>query len=276
MGFKSVNTPNQKGSLAVSPAFYSAKKRFGQNFFTNRSLLLKLVELTLESSPDELIEIGPGLGAFTSEFITRVAKMSAVEIDTELASYLTQTYPTLNLINKDLLELDLDQLPFKTSSNLVVFGALPYNISKKIIRKLVEYEGFKLGYFIIQKEVADKYTEFAPNANLLSLATQLYAKVTKLIELNPSNFSPKPKVVSTFIKVEKHTLFELESDQKKQISLLMKNAFKAPRKTAFNNLKSQLSPEASAKAFELLGEKRAQELTLEAFVQLYNAGVILL
>ena len=39
-----------------------AKKRFGQNFITDKTLLNELVELVRISPEDEILEIGPGKG----------------------------------------------------------------------------------------------------------------------------------------------------------------------------------------------------------------------
>ena len=61
-----------------------AKKRFGQHFL-EPAWADKLVEAIAPRPTDRFLEIGPGPGALTLRLAPRVAHLTAVELDREMA-----------------------------------------------------------------------------------------------------------------------------------------------------------------------------------------------
>jgi len=207
------------------------KKSLGQNFFINKNLGDYILKKLAESKTSCVVEIGPGQGFFTEKLLNIYPKVTVIEKDTSLSNELKLKYPSIKVLNEDFLDLDLQI--FK-DIDVTYFGSLPYNVSKPIIRKIVESDTFNNNaYFIIQKEVADKY-KYAKPYNILSLNTAIYASVEKIFDISPSSFSPKPNVNSSFVvmKPQKDSSNDTEK-LKKLISL----SFKQPRKTLRNNLK---------------------------------------
>jgi 16S rRNA (adenine1518-N6/adenine1519-N6)-dimethyltransferase len=237
-----------------------SKRSLGQNFFINEHLGEKIIQTISEFNPNVIVEIGPGRGFFTGKLQSICEKLICIEKDNNLAGILSQQYPCISVYNEDFLKFDLKNLPKDT----MFFGSLPYNVSKPIIKKILTSKNFtKPCFFIIQKEVADKYTAYAPNNNLLSLTAQIYAKPKKLLNINSGSFRPKPKVESSFIQfspLENKNTFPLGFEN------FLNKAFSSPRKTLKNNLKT--------KSANPLLKKRPAELALEEYLILFNENLI--
>jgi len=235
------------------------KKSLGQNFFINEHLGQKIVNTILKENPEVVVEIGPGKGFFTRKIHKVIPSIICIEKDNILAKRLQQEDKTLIVYNEDFLDFDLTKLP----ENTLFFGSLPYNVSKPIIRKIVTSEYFKKpSFFIIQKEVANKYIAKEPKNNILSLMTEIYSVPKKLFNIKSPSFKPKPKVESTFIKFipKKKILVP------KGFENFLKLAFKSPRKTLKNNLKiKEISP---------ILQKRPSELSLNEYIMLFNQKMV--
>jgi 16S rRNA (adenine1518-N6/adenine1519-N6)-dimethyltransferase len=63
---------------------YQTKKRFGQHFLTDQSILANLIGEMRPRADDTLVEIGPGLGALTFWLLKAVNHLQVIEIDREL------------------------------------------------------------------------------------------------------------------------------------------------------------------------------------------------
>lgn len=241
------------------------KKSLGQNFFINKNLAEKIARTVQSIDYDILVEIGPGEGYFTNIFSKSQIQTILIEKDDNLATNLSIEYPTYTIINKDFLDWNFAELEKYKDKKICFFGSLPYNISKKIIKKIIKSEYFTQGFFIIQKEVADKYTQKEPNNNLLSLQTNIYANAKKLFDIKPESFNPKPKVTSSFIKFTKETNQEKD---KENLYKFLEICFKQPRKTLKNNLKNKNFN--SNDTVNKILEKRPQHLSLDQYIYLFN------
>lgn len=236
-----------------------AKKEFGQNFLVNEKTVERIIQYIKESKPSAVIEIGPGQGAFTKYFSTAPFKSIAVEIDKELIPGLEATLPNIKFVNDDFLEIDLQALFTEQGldEQTVFYGSLPYNISKRIIRKVTKFNDFKKAYFIIQKEVAEKLqiekplarvdlqTLIATNSkkskssrlsNKLAVLTSNFATVKRLFDISPTQFRPIPKVMSSVIEITPHKPV-LEPEKYNQFGQFTRSLFKQPRKTVYNNIR---------------------------------------
>src|SRR4051794_7487785 len=102
----------------------SLKKRFGQHFLTDRSILRRIVEFAGITSNDDVVEIGPGAGALTRELAAVAKRVIAIEIDRDLIAALRSGMPSnVEIIQEDALEVDFPAGTFH------LVGNLPYNIA---------------------------------------------------------------------------------------------------------------------------------------------------
>lgn len=242
------------------------KKSLGQNFFVNKNLSEQIADIVLGENPDVIVEIGPGRGAFTQFFAKENIRLFAIEKDDNLSMELENLYPFVTVKNIDFLDWDFSDLKPFEGKKITFFGSLPYNVSKKIIRKIITSEFFNCpAFFIIQKEVAEKYCSREPNNNFLSLSTALYAETKKLFNISPESFKPKPNVNSTLMQFipKKIPLENTEVFEK-----FLHNAFRQPRKTLKNNLGDSYSFTEEDTAPLLL--ERPQHLSLEQYLHLFN------
>lgn len=249
------------------------KRSLGQNFFINRHLGEKIVSVVLENNPSTVIEIGPGEGFFT-QLLAEKTRVVAIEKDDILALNLHSKIPSATIVNNDFLDLDISRLVSAQQieqNSSVIFGSLPYNISKKIIRQTLATSNFKSLYFIIQKEVAEKYCSKPPDNNPLAIELALFADIKKLFDISPESFRPRPKVTSSFIKISRKESTPTLDFIK--FSDFVHLCFQHPRRTLRNNLKNIDGISLVASQFL---DKRPQELDYHEFITLfetcYNGG----
>ena len=180
-----------------------AKKSLGQNFLIDKNILNKIVNL-INIKDKFILEVGPGTGNLTSLILDKKPKkFYVIEKDNELALNLKKTFEDkLIVINKDVLEIDEASLFHK---NVTVFGNLPYNISTEILCKWIINLKDKFWFdnliLMFQKEVADRIIAKFNSSKYgrLSILSNWKLNVSKICDIKPSSFSPKPKIESSLL-----------------------------------------------------------------------------
>lgn len=223
------------------------KKSLGQNFLQSSKFPKKIIDI-LDIKPNEwVIEIGPGDGSLTQELLKSEGKIISIEYDYDLLAKLLrrfQDYSSFNLEHGDFLDINLDLLSQKYKiSSLKFCGSLPYNISKKIINKVLKWSmnsGLEVVrcVFIVQEEVSKEYNAKTPKSNFLSTITSIYASVKKHESIPASQFFPKPRVNGGILEFIPHKKNISGKEQLLKIEKFIKIAFSSPRKTLVNNLSS--------------------------------------
>ncbi len=251
-----------------------AKKSLGQNFFVNQNLAKRIVGEVLSNSVDILVEIGPGQGYFTKLFHEQGKEVLLIEKDDVLARQLQESFPKSKVLNIDFLDWNFEDLKTNSGEKITFFGSLPYNVSKKIIEKIIQSEYFNSAcYFIIQKEVAENYISNPPQNNFLATKSAIYADSKKIFDITPESFRPRPKVMSSLIsfspKSDSLALFE-ELSEKRRFDIFLQQSFKQPRKKLSNNLKNYTFSTNESEKIQKLLERRAQHTSLEEFLFLFS------
>ena len=225
------------------------RKRFGQNFLEDSSIISHILDAIHPSPSDNMLEIGPGLGALTRPLLKRLNKLTAIEIDTDLQAHLAnmpEGKNKLTIIQADALTVDLT--PF--GNKLRVIGNLPYNISTPLLFHLLEHAAqIEDMHFMLQEEVVKRLA--APPSckayGRLSVMVQAHCRVEALFSVPPTAFNPAPKVQSAIVHITPHAV---QPDLKliETLKPLLLQAFSTRRKTLGNNLKSLI---AASKLTEL-------------------------
>jgi len=254
------------------PPAHQARKRFGQNFLTQTSAIDRIIASINPQPNDIIIEIGPGLGAITQHLLTSCPSLIAIELDRDLVIHLRQKFPGLHLIEGDALKTDFSKLITTSSGKTVkVVGNLPYNISTPLIFHLLGFDRLiNQMYFMLQSEVIERMAA-SPGSKTygrLSVMVQYACHVEPLFELPPHAFSPAPKVNSTFAAIIPKTA-ELPVIDPVFFERLVSLAFQQRRKTLRNALRTIL-PEESLDGFLTELNQRAEQLTINDFVNLSN------
>lgn len=248
---------------------HSPRKRFGQNFLQNQHVISDIIRAINPQASDNMLEIGPGLGALTLPLLTSVARLSAVEIDRDLQQYwLTkpEAQGRLNLIAADALEVDYGLL----GPQLRIVGNLPYNISTPLLIRMLEFSSsIEDMHFMLQKEVVSRITA-VPGTKAygrLSVMLQYHCEVEHLLDVPPEAFEPRPKVDSAVVRLMPYKSSPFEAVDVSQLASLVASAFAMRRKTLANNLKGILS----VKQLTDLGidpVKRPEQITIPEYVQM--------
>lgn len=249
---------------------HKARKRFGQNFLVDESIIFQIVDAIMPLPGDKVVEIGPGLGAMTRPLLAAAKEMTVIELDRDLIAYL-ESLRGLTVINQDVLQVDLAQLCVE-GKKLRVVGNLPYNISTPIIFHLLAHvDLIEDMHFMLQKEVIERMAAHAGESAFgrLSIMVQRYCEVVPLLEIPPHAFDPAPKVMSQFVRLIPYqgNPYGIKSDV--LFFDVVKAAFSMKRKMLRNNLKGLMS-EVEIEALEIDPKIRAENLEIEDFVRLSN------
>ena len=196
------------------------KKRFGQNFLIDESIVEKIIFAAGNLENKSILEIGGGSGNLTKHLLkVKPKKLSVIEIDKDYSEILSRILDNnsieTELISKDVLHTDIFS---SFSEPIIVFGNLPYNISTQILAKLLIEANGKNKWdkllLMFQLEVARRIVA-KPNTKeygRLSLFSQFYSSPSLQFQISKNAFFPVPKVESALVKFQKNLLlFFLQS-----------------------------------------------------------------
>jgi 16S rRNA (adenine1518-N6/adenine1519-N6)-dimethyltransferase len=253
------------------------RKRFGQHFLTDKSIIDDIVGLIAPKAGQLMVEIGPGLAALTQPLVERLGHLTVIELDRDLAVQL-RLHEHLNVIQSDVLNVDffeIRQSILKSSAStdgsdaqkLRVVGNLPYNISTPILFHLLDFVGkIEDQHFMLQKEVIDRMVSKADCSDYsrLSVMMQWRYDMSNVLFVPPSSFVPPPRVDSAIVRmIPKLNPPQINVDT---LSELVRVAFSQRRKLMRHTLGKWLDEKSYQGDFDL--QRRAQEVPVEEFIEL--------
>jgi 16S rRNA (adenine1518-N6/adenine1519-N6)-dimethyltransferase len=242
-----------------------AKKKFGQNFLIDNQIIKLIVDEIKFTETNKYLEIGPGMGALTSELQKKTKNLDLIEIDPDMIKILRgKINLTTHLYEGDVLSFDEK---FFERYN-VVLGNLPYYIATEIIFRFIPINNVDILYFMVQKEVADRLVaKMGSKEN--SILTNLIGfnfRAEKCFDIKPESFDPPPKVTSSFIKLTRHKDY-INEIAYVEFKRIIKESFKFKRKNLKNNLKNILSL-TDFDNLEILPTIRAEDLSIKDFIKI--------
>lgn len=267
---------------------HQPRKRFGQNFLHDQSIIGQIIDHIQAKPQDCLVEIGPGMGAITEPLLTKVEKLTVIELDTDLADSLririgANANSGLTIIKANALELNYhelyQQLSIKYEDNVKmrIVGNLPYNISTPLLFHLLTFaDVIEDMHFMLQKEVVDRITAKVNTKNYgrLSVMMQYYCQTDYLLTVPNGAFNPPPKVTSAVFRLTPYQDKPIVAHDEKNFALVVRETFNHRRKTLRAIFKkSAILPvinEQQLISFGLNPMARPETLTIADFVQLSN------
>ena len=219
------------------------KKSLGQNFLIDKNIIKKIIRIGDLNHKNTVIEIGPGTGNLTEEIIlTKPKKIIIIEKDKNLSLLLEKKYANsknLNVINSDILDFINDKIQ---DMNVTVFGNLPYNISTRVLAKLILLDRWPPWYdklvLMFQKEVADRIIAKSKTENFsrISVLSNWRLEVKKHFDISRNCFFPKPKVTSTLLSFKPKKSYKFNIKNPKNLEVVTRVLFSNPRKMINKNL----------------------------------------
>ena len=254
---------------------HRARKRFGQHFLVDRDVIADIVGCLALQDGDQVVEIGPGLGALTGPLLQRLSHLHVVEIDRDIIARLQQRYhpDRLTIHAGDALLFDFAGLACAAGGRLRIVGNLPYNISTPLLFHLARFAGL-IGdmHFMLQREVVERMVAVPGSSAFgrLSVMLQYRFGMEALLQVPPEAFDPVPRVDSTVVRLIPRPAEELVARDERRFAALVAAAFAQRRKMLRNSL-GGLVEDAQLAALGLASSCRAEELSVADFVRLANA-----
>ncbi len=180
------------------------RKRFGQHFLHDTSVLEAIVDAIAPGEGERLVEIGPGAGALTERLLARVAHLDAVEIDRDLVGRLRARWPASQLTVHEADALSFDFGSLAAAGPIRLAGNLPYNISSPLLLRLVPLASTLIdAHFMLQKEVVARVAAAPGGADYgrLTVMLQAYFDAQRLFDVGPEAFDPPPRVQSSVVRL---------------------------------------------------------------------------
>ena len=238
------------------------KKRLGQHFLTSVGYVEKILHLAQVKDGDNVLEIGPGKGALTRKLIEVGAKVTAIEFDPDMVSFIKGKYPQVEIIQADASSVDWRETIQGTGWKCV--SNLPYNVGTKIVTRMLKTKDiFESITVMLQKEVGARMiaTPGERKRGSLSGFVQAHAVTKKGFIVPPGAFFPPPRVDSIVISLipRKEPLYHPTSLE--IFEELNRALFSAPRKSIKNALRTALTKEEIL----ILADKADFEFSLRAF-----------
>lgn len=265
-----------------------AKKSLGQNFLSDLNILRNIVSAAEVTTDDNVIEIGPGIGALTEQLARRARKVVAFEIDENLLPVLDETllpYDNVEIINQDILKANLPEViknEFEPGHPVKLVANLPYYITTPILMGVLQSNvTFDQIVVMMQAEVADRLVA-VPGTKAygsLSVTMQYRAHVEIAFNVPRTAFIPQPNVDSAIIRLTPREALPVTPYSDQALYGFVKGCFAHRRKSLWNNLQGIFGKQPEVRnRIETVLEKvdisrqlRPERLTLVNFIELVNA-----
>lgn len=257
-------------------------KRLGQHFLIDRNIIAQIIEKAGLNKFDDVLEIGPGMGALTIPMAGVVNSIIAVEKDDRLVNYLREKLDenhieNVTIINNDILKTDLEELAGSRDNKFKVVGNLPYNISSPLLEKLISNKRFfSKAFLMLQYEFARRLASDAGSKDYgaITVMTRYESSISELLKVGRDVFFPKPKVGSMVIAIDLEMPHSVRAKNEKVFELVVRGSFAQRRKTIKNSLKvisNHFETDQVSRALDMCNIdplRRAETLSLDEFLSL--------
>ncbi|NPA29560.1 MAG: 16S rRNA (adenine(1518)-N(6)/adenine(1519)-N(6))-dimethyltransferase RsmA [Epsilonproteobacteria bacterium] len=249
-----------------------AKKRFGQNFLKDETVLHRIIQ-SMPNDDLPVVEIGPGLGDLT-RFLVAKKGVTAYEVDRDLCEHLRERFAPY--LKEDRLKLhcgdvlshwndeSLERGPYHLVANL------PYYIATNIILRALKDPNCRSMLVMVQKEVAEKFSASPGERHFGALAVlaRRCGEAVAVFDVPPEAFVPAPKVMSSVLRIVKHCSLDDPAFEE-----FLRTAFAQPRKTLAKNLSRHYAKTDVTEALARYGlapSVRPHEVATSLYHHLYN------
>jgi 16S rRNA (adenine1518-N6/adenine1519-N6)-dimethyltransferase len=250
------------------------KRSFSQNFLIQPGAIAQIAD-AVAALGDQVVELGPGLGALTHALLARGCSVLAVELDRDMVHVLREEFAEqerLELRQGDAAEVDLDAYSRACGTKLVVTGNLPYQATGAILRRVVAHRvALRGAVLMVQREVRDRLIAepATKEYGALTIFTRAGFEIETVCRLRPGSFYPAPQVESAVVRLlPREAPLAEETDS---FQAVVRAAFQMRRKTLRNALRALGDPDRADRALSIAGidpARRGETLSIDEFAQL--------
>lgn len=261
------------------PAEHRARKRFGQNFLVDMSIVDAIADAVAPHPGDHIVEIGPGLAALTRALLARMDASSrplhVIEIDRDLVARLRRDFAPdeLAIHAGDVLDMDFVALAAQAGGALRVVGNLPYNISSPLLFHLVDAAEHVIDqHFMLQREVVERMIAEPGSGDFsrLSVMLQYRYAMEAVLDVPPEAFDPAPKVHSAVVRMQPRPAAQLTAHDHRVLAEVVTAGFSQRRKMLRNTLAAHVK-ELGGESAGIDLTRRAEDIPVEVWVDFANA-----
>lgn len=196
--------PSKAAKGAAHNNLFKMNTDLGQHVLKNPGIADAIVNKSFLKQTDVVLEVGPGTGNLTMRILAAARKVIAVEMDPRMAAELTkrvQGKPEQKRLEIQLGDvIKVEKLPYFD----VCISNTPYQISSPLVFKLLaQTPAPRTCVLMFQREFAERLIAM-PGDKLysrLSVNTQMWAKVERVMKVGRNNFNPPPQVESTVVRI---------------------------------------------------------------------------
>jgi 16S rRNA (adenine1518-N6/adenine1519-N6)-dimethyltransferase len=254
-------------------------KQRGQNFLIDDGVIRSIVEFGDPRAGENIIEIGPGLGALTAQLKTR-GQLTVIEIEDSFVAELERKYPEIDIVHADVRTVDFSQF----GEGCTVFGNLPYIYSTDIIFHLVAFNQFiNRAILLLQREFVERLAAEPDSRTYgsISATVQLMADIRLGPIIPGSSFHPPTAVESqlvelSFLKAPRVAVSDLFLFRRVVQAAFFKRRKKLSNSMAASKYLTLPQAEAACAAAKIDAERRAESLDLSEFAALTKAVEVIL
>ncbi len=256
------------GSAGVEP-----KHSAGQNFL----ICSEVIEATLtaiEGGPQNVTELGSGLGVLTQALAVSGYDVRGIEKDDVFVDLLPKHIPAKLREHVEIIHADLKDVAWEWDTPYYLVGNIPYNLSGYIIRRMTQLDPAPTRVILlVQKEVGQRIVAGVPDMSLLSLAVSLWGKADRILNVPPSCFWPQPTVSSSLILLEPSVD---AAPNREEIMTFAKPFFQNKRKQMGGTLRRAYSMEQNRaeellKSADIAPTARPQEVSPRQWISLSSS-----
>ena len=250
-----------------------ARKRFGQNFLTDKLVLDNIIDAIGPEKGQAMVEIGPGLAAMTALLLKRLDHMHVVELDRDLVARLENNLPAREADHPLGRRAQVRLRPDSGAARAEAAGWSATCRTTFRARCCSTWPTFahliEDQHFMLQKEVVERMVA-APGSKVygrLSVMLQWRYDMSLMFIVPPTAFDPPPQVESAIVRMVP-TARKLACDGPTLEAVVMK-AFSQRRKV-IRNCVAGMFTEAQLIEAGIDPSTRPETVSLEQYVALSN------
>ena len=246
------------------------RKSLGQNFVADPNLVRRIARLAEIEPGDRVIEIGAGLGSLTLALVEAGAFVTAIEIDSLLASKLRDNVDRehVEVIEADAMRIEWSAV-VAPQEHLALVANLPYNIATPLIADLLDQvPGIDRMIVMVQREVAKRLVAHVGDDEygIPSVKVAFWADAKIVATVPPDVFVPRPNVDSAIVRITRRAAPPADVDVA-QVFSLVRAGFGQRRKMLRRSLAGVVAIDDLIAA-GIRPEQRAEEIDVAGWCRL--------